>query len=134
MRPKLSSLPKFTPVISDAVGIWTWICQTTMSCCNSFKFMSWVYNGWFISHLYDNNGKNLQVELFNSACMWARKVFSFVRESKCEWREQREREHPKLTPCPVQSLMQGWVPWSWDHDLRQNQESCFQPTEPPGYP
>ena len=59
----------------------------------------------------------------------------------CFWEKERDPEcggaegdNPKQAPCSVQSLMQGSIPQSWDHDLRQNHELDAYLTEPPGTP
>ena len=40
-----------------------------------------------------------------------------------ERERERERQNPKKPPHSVQSPMQGSIPWPWDHDLSQSQES-----------
>ena len=47
---------------------------------------------------------------------------------------QRERENLEQAPCSAQSMMQGLIPWPWDHDLSRNQELDAQLTESPRGP
>ena len=47
---------------------------------------------------------------------------------------EKERENLKQAPHSARSLMQGLIPWPWDHDLVQNQESDAQLTESPRHP
>ena len=55
-------------------------------------------------------------------------------ESEHEWVNERERERESQSPRWVQDQRRGWIPWSGDHDLSQNQESDAQPTVPPRIP
>ena len=54
------------------------------------------------------------------------------REAEVEREREKEKENLKQAPHSVQSLTQGWIPQSWDHDLSQNQEWDVQPTETTG--
>ena len=62
------------------------------------------------------------------------------REKKrtCTWvgegQGEMEKENPKQSPCSVWSPKWGLIPWPWDYDLSQNQESDAQQTEPPRHP
>ena len=47
------------------------------------------------------------------------------------WERERERENPKQTPQPAQSLTWGSISQPQDPDLSPNQESDAPPTEPP---
>ena len=49
-------------------------------------------------------------------------------------RAGEERDNLKQAPCSVQSPTQGSIPQPWDHNLKRNQESDAQLTEPPQVP
>ena len=64
-------------------------------------------------------------------------LFFFFFENASVSREQAERgreNNLKQSPSSVQSLMQGSIPQSWNHDLSQNQVLDAQPNESPRHP
>ena len=56
------------------------------------------------------------------------------REREGEGGRERDNEYLRQAPRSAQSLMWGSIPQPWDHDLRQNQQSHAQLTEPPRCP
>ena len=77
----------------------------------------------------------IQTEIVKMNFSWERE-----KEREREWgrvrvgrerERERERENPKQALCSARSPTQGSIPWPWDHDPSQNQDSNGQLTEPP---